>query len=124
MNSADIINEEDSSLGIIVRKQIIGDNLKTVKGPSKKTAMQMDNGRYLRSQSSAETMHNRVIKGEETTSVRKGKRKFEKTQQVHFQVGQSRPLIMPTGSNFEPSPIRKFNEDELVTFDNKENGSS
>jgi hypothetical protein len=31
---------------------------------------------------------------------------------------------MPTGSNFEPSPIRKFNEDELVTFDNKENGSS
>ena len=39
MNSADIINEEDSSLGIIVRKQIIGDNLKTIKGPSKKTAM-------------------------------------------------------------------------------------
>jgi hypothetical protein len=49
MNSADIINEEDSSLGIIVRKQIVGDNIKTVKGPSKKIAMQADNARYLRS---------------------------------------------------------------------------
>jgi hypothetical protein len=39
MNSAGIINEEDNSLGIIVRKQIVGDNLKTVKGPTKKIAM-------------------------------------------------------------------------------------
>jgi hypothetical protein len=50
MNSADIINEEDSSLGIIVRKQqIVGDKIKTVKGPSKKIGMQADNTRYLRS---------------------------------------------------------------------------
>ena len=49
MNSTDIINEEDSELGIIVRKQIVGDNVKTVKGPSKKIAIQMDNSRYLRS---------------------------------------------------------------------------
>jgi hypothetical protein len=39
MKSAGIINEEDNSLGIIVRKQIVGDNLKTVKGPTKKIAM-------------------------------------------------------------------------------------
>ncbi len=39
MNSAGIINEEDNSLGIIVRKQIVGDNVKTVKGPTKKIAM-------------------------------------------------------------------------------------
>lgn len=39
MNSAGIINEDDNSLGIIVRKQIVGDNVKTVKGPTKKIAM-------------------------------------------------------------------------------------
>lgn len=39
MKSAGIINEEDNSLGIIVRKQIVGDNVKTVKGPTKKIAM-------------------------------------------------------------------------------------
>jgi hypothetical protein len=39
INSAGIINEEENSLGIITRKQIVGDNLKTVKGPSNKIAM-------------------------------------------------------------------------------------
>lgn len=39
MNLPDNINEDEAELGIIMHKQIVGDNLKTVKGPSKKISM-------------------------------------------------------------------------------------
>ncbi len=49
MMNADNIIEDEAELGIIMHKKIVGDNLKTVKGPSKKISMHMDNSRYLRS---------------------------------------------------------------------------
>ncbi len=39
MNLPDNINEDEAELGIIMHRKIVGENLKTVKGLSKKISM-------------------------------------------------------------------------------------